>query len=510
MSWPVLNWKELARLVAGIGDRVVGLHLERIVVPERPRFPSGYLKGEWVLRFSGRGGDAELLISVRPRHPGVALLPAKGPRAAPEGTRSAFDLALSKRLRGARLLALEALPRERTVVLWFASDSPEFARLGLALNLIPAVPEAILFGETPSAPYPVLARSRPKGSEQYIFPDGAKAPPSPEVRETLVDQPHSYAAVLETSLQAEAFSQRLVAAQRAQRELLSQARERIRQNETSVREGENEPDWQRYGDLLKATLGQPPPLEQRAGTWFRRLPDYFAEEEGIFAELPCDPKLSPQAQTEKFYQLARRKQRRISEARARLEDLRGLAARLEKSLEIAPPEGDWEALSRLEKTAGLQPEPTAAAGRGAPKKHKTAWLGRSFVSQDGWAIWVGRSKDENLELTFKHARGNDLWMHVRGRPGAHAVIPVQPGKSVPLETLLDAAALTVYYSGGEKWGKTEVDYTLKKHVKRIKDSTEASYTHNKTLIIEPDGARLKRLLASRPSEEGKEKERKGK
>jgi predicted ribosome quality control (RQC) complex YloA/Tae2 family protein len=123
------------------------------------------------------------------------------------------------------------------------------------------------------------------------------------------------------------------------------------------------------------------------------------------------------------------------------------------------------------------------------------WPGKSFLSKDGLIIWVGRSKDENLELTFKHSRGNDLWMHIRGKPGAHVLIPLASGKSAPLETLLDAATLAVYYSGGEKWGKTEVDYTFKKYVKRIKNSTEASYIHNKTLMIEVDPARLKRLLA---------------
>jgi predicted ribosome quality control (RQC) complex YloA/Tae2 family protein len=88
-----------------------------------------------------------------------------------------------------------------------------------------------------------------------------------------------------------------------------------------------------------------------------------------------------------------------------------------------------------------------------------------------------------------------MWFHVRGRPGSHAVIPVQPGKSVPLETLLDAANIVIHYSSnGQNWGKTEVDYTFKKYVKRIKDSTEASYTNNKTLIVELDPLRMKRLL----------------
>lgn len=124
------------------------------------------------------------------------------------------------------------------------------------------------------------------------------------------------------------------------------------------------------------------------------------------------------------------------------------------------------------------------------------WTGKAYFSRDGFAILAGKSKDENLELTFKIARGNDLWMHVRGRPGAHVLVPVPSGKSVPLETLLDAAQLVLFFSGGKNWGKTEVDYTFKKHVKRIKDSSEASYTQNKTLIVAPDAERLERLLRS--------------
>jgi hypothetical protein len=150
----------------------------------------------------------------------------------------------------------------------------------------------------------------------------------------------------------------------------------------------------------------------------------------------------------------------------------------------------------VEKLAGITPlekAPTGGPARGkASKGH--AWSGKTFFSKEGLPILVGRNKTENLELTFKVARGNDLWMHVRGRPGAHVVIPLNPGKTASLETLLDAATLTLFYSGGEKWGKTEVDYTFKKHVKRIKDSTEASYTHNKTLVLSVEPARMKRLM----------------
>jgi len=91
------------------------------------------------------------------------------------------------------------------------------------------------------------------------------------------------------------------------------------------------------------------------------------------------------------------------------------------------------------------------------------------------------------------ARARQRYLDARARRPARTSCCRSRPEIAPLETLLDAAALTVYYSGGEKWGKTEVDYTFKKYVKRIRDSTEASYTGNKTLVVEPDPARIQAL-----------------
>jgi predicted ribosome quality control (RQC) complex YloA/Tae2 family protein len=157
-------------------------------------------------------------------------------------------------------------------------------------------------------------------------------------------------------------------------------------------------------------------------------------------------------------------------------------------------------VSELEHAAGLSAPATPTGEAESPKSKSgtgvpSRWTGKTYFSKEGLPILVGRSKEENLELTFKIARGNDLWMHVRGRPGAHLVIPLPSGKSASLETLLDAAQLVILHSGGKNWGKTEVDYTFKKYVKRIKDSSEASYVQNKTLLVAPDPKRLERLTA---------------
>ena len=187
----------------------------------------------------------------------------------------------------------------------------------------------------------------------------------------------------------------------------------------------------------------------------------------------------------------------MEEGQDRAATLQKNLQRLEKARAAIPLQlreaSDWKMLEDAEAAAGI----TLSTGPAPSHKKQDGprlWSGRTFRSRDGQVILVGKARDENLELTFKVARGNDVWMHIRGKPGAHVVIPVHSGKSTPLETLLDAAVLAVFYSGGENWGKTEVDYTFKKHVKRIRDSTEASYTQNKTLSVEPESERLKRLL----------------
>jgi predicted ribosome quality control (RQC) complex YloA/Tae2 family protein len=315
--------------------------------------------------------------------------------------------------------------------------------------------------------------------------------------------------VVDAALLCEAWDQRMGETQRKLREQLVHARERAKQSHRSRIDAEKEPDWRTYGDLLKSLLHAPPPVEwegpagREGSRAYRSVPDWST---GDIIRLPCDPKLSDaRAQIEKFYTLARRKQRRLEEATARGSAFDQAAERYQTRLASPPVFPAWKGLEDYEREAGILRKLTQADAAGGGKTQgKSAfsarnWSGKTFVSRDGYPIWVGRTKDENLELTFKHARGNDIWMHVKGKPGAHVVVPIPAAKSASLETLLDAAQLTLFYSGGQNWGKTEIDYTFKKHVKRIRDSTEASYTQNRTLLVQNDAERLKRLLEQNPS-----------
>jgi predicted ribosome quality control (RQC) complex YloA/Tae2 family protein len=493
---PPLNWREIETIAAWVSPRVTNLFVDRVIVPSRPEFKEGYLKNEWVIRIASRGKELAFLVSVRPKRSFVACFDGKGPKAALQATRSGFDLTLNKTLSGRRILGLEAVSQERTLILWFEGEPGESSgRYGLVITLIPALPGAHLVIEE-GKKLRILASSRKTDEAFLTLPDGVSSPPGMALRSPELDSSENYHRTVRESLASEAFESRLASVRTKLQADRKQVRTRLAQNERTLEAAVREVEYQTLGDLLKGAMGMNPPLSPRNT---RKAYDWASETE---VEIPCDPKLSLKEQVERFYSLAKRKERRVSEANLRIQTLRERAERIEAFFEEAnalaitalrekPPFSD---LARIEEALGISIGGKAPEDRSEAKSLR-GWDGKVFRSKEGLPILVGRSKDENLELTFKIARGNDLWMHVRGKPGAHAVIPLRSKRNASLETLLDAAYLCIHYSNGADWGKTEVDYTHKKHVKRIRDSSEASYVQNKTLFVELDKERLRELLA---------------
>ncbi len=459
-----LNWKEIQELINHINPKIENLFVERVIIPERSYFPEGYLKGEWALRLTGKKQEGTLLMSVRPQHPYFFWYSQKF-RSSASATRSSFDLMLAKYLKNTRLLYAEAIFQERIVVFWFSQGATQ---LGLVLVLIPAAPEAFLVetNNPQNPPWSILARTRTiRNPEQalktYSFPTKLHTPADPSIRSDLLQQLHE----LEVRNQEEAFEIRVLRLKRLLEQQLKQTLKRISFSKKNLQLALQEPDWQTWGDCLKASFDDPN------------------------ATIPSLPlawqNLSRKDQAQKCYRNEKRKKRKREESQERLMTLQTKAEACQEKLLNLP--SDAQDLQQQEKLAGIL--------KHLPPSQIPSWPGKSFTSEDGFLILVGKNQKENLELTFKHARGNDLWLHVRGRPGSHVIIPLPPKKSAPLNTLLDAAMLAIHYSGGQNWGKTEVDYTYKKYVKRIKKTNEVSYSANKTLCVEPDTKRIQRLLA---------------
>ena len=124
--------------------------------------------------------------------------------------------------------------------------------------------------------------------------------------------------------------------------------------------------------------------------------------------------------------------------------------------------------------------------------------GLSFQSA-GFRILVGRTARQNDELLRRQVRGNDIWFHVRDSPGAYVFVRTITGKSLPLDVMLDAGNLALFYSKGKSSGQGDVYYTRVKYLKRVKKGKIGLVipTQEKNLFIKLDEKRLVRLREAR-------------
>ena len=57
-----------------------------------------------------------------------------------------------------------------------------------------------------------------------------------------------------------------------------------------------------------------------------------------------------------------------------------------------------------------------------PKQKKKMPHFESWIAKDGTEIWIGKNNLQNDFLTFKHARKQYYWFHVKDMPGSHVIV----------------------------------------------------------------------------------------
>jgi len=102
---------------------------------------------------------------------------------------------------------------------------------------------------------------------------------------------------------------------------------------------------------------------------------------------------------------------------------------------------------------------------------------------DGFFIYRGKTNIQNEEITFKLAESNDLWMHLKNEHGAHTIV-ISNGKVIPERIIKIAAEITA----STKNASSEVDYTIRKNVKRKPNGHlgQVIYVNYKTIVVNPD------------------------
>jgi len=230
------------------------------------------------------------------------------------------------------------------------------------------------------------------------------------------------------------------------------------------------------GDLLTANLYQ-----VKAGMKAVELSDY--ENEGRLVLIPLDPTLKPQENAARFYEQYRKAVSGLSELE---DDIASMErARVALAEELAAIEAEPNPLV-IQKTLRRQNTPRQQVERKYP--------GLAY-RKDGWLLLVGRTAAENDELLRRHVKGSDLWLHTRDWPGGYVFIKHQNGKTVPLDILLDAGTLALFYSKGRKAGTADLYYTHVKYLRRAKGAPKGTVlpTNERNLTVKLEDERLKAL-----------------
>ena len=86
-----------------------------------------------------------------------------------------------------------------------------------------------------------------------------------------------------------------------------------------------------------------------------------------------------------------------------------------------------------------------------------------------------------------------MWFHSKKIPGSHVIVRTG-GKELPDHVYEQAAALAAYYSGARDQDKAEIDYTIKKNVKKPSGGAPGFvvYYTNYSMTVRPgiNGLRL--------------------
>ncbi|HAJ35502.1 MAG TPA: hypothetical protein DCL15_07395 [Chloroflexi bacterium] len=180
--------------------------------------------------------------------------------------------------------------------------------------------------------------------------------------------------------------------------------------------------------------------------------------------IELDATLAPVEQAQRMFKRAARLERAaqiIPQRRALLLADQALLAQLALDAQRAVNQPELAAVIEELQRAGFVRSPVrrervAAGSKNGPLRYRTL---------RGVEIIVGRNARQNEQVTFQLARADDVWLHVRGAPGAHVIVRT-PGAAPDERDILTAAQLAAYHSSLRGERRVDVIVTARRWVSR--------------------------------------------
>ena len=462
-----LDAATIAALTEELSETLRDGRIEKIQQPEKDLI---------LLTVRSAGENRKLLIRAAGPNARVHLTTRtfENPKDAPM-----FCMLLRKYLTGARIREITQPNADRLIS--FSLDSRnemgDTAELRLVTELMGRAANVILVGPDgrildclrriplsehgSRALLPGLRYELPEQPETFLrraVPSARPEPAIPETGSVSARLDARYGAAEQQELQRRRAQELVKSVRRTrdrqQRKLPAQAEE--------LRRTERMEEVRREAELLQANLWR-----VHRGDRVLACENYY-EEGSPQVAIALDPLLTPQENLARRF----REYRKLKGAR---EHLTALIADGETQLDWlnsvleelgrAASSADLEEIRRELESTGL----LKAARRGKEKKKRPSAPKSApplrFESPDGFEILVGRNNVQNDELTTRLARRTDYWFHVKTLHGSHVILRCD-GLEPSDEAIRAAAELAARHSQARGTGRTAVDYTMVRNVKK--------------------------------------------
>lgn len=245
------------------------------------------------------------------------------------------------------------------------------------------------------------------------------------------------------------------------RRLLQKTEKRARVYQASMDDAANANKSQKRADLITANL-----YRLKKG-----MKEFTAEdfETGETVVVPLDPACTPNETAQKLYKKIAKYKRAAALNASKLEDALEEQDFLLGSMLYIENANSMQEVSQIKETlidAGYMTRPKKTPK--ATQSESEEAIPLRFTSPSGLTVFVGRNDRQNEYLTNRTARKDDIWFHAQKTPGSHVLL-VTEGKElddIDDESIVFAAQLAAAHSRAKRSGKTPVDYTQRRNVKK--------------------------------------------
>ena len=234
--------------------------------------------------------------------------------------------------------------------------------------------------------------------------------------------------------------------------------------------------YKNLGDILASVL-----YSVKRGDKSIKAYDFYENKEII---IPLDPLLNPQGNLNNIYKKSSKMKRGLEISKERLVFFSQRKLYLESVLSFIDKASDLTELKNIEVEL-IEEKIIKVKGKTQKNKNKKRDSDNyGIINLDGKNIYFGRNNKENDFLTFKFAKKEDIWFHIKDLPGSHFIVKKEDFSE--RDNFIEKVALyTAFYSKASKGDKVVVEYTEKKNLNKPNGAPLGFVTYNitKTIIV---------------------------